>query len=209
MCFLCLLWLSSSRSPAIDRHRHHNDRPDNDLLNVVGPTDLLAAVAQERHDQRANHRPENASLTATQTPTANDYRGDDIQLRSRRDCRIALSQTRHLHHAGEPKQQTRQPIDPNLEPVSRDATRARRGFVRSERKHTSPKHRITQNDRRTNSENNCYPYARRNEQPRRFWKHYQQLIQPRARHVDRLLICQPLRNTTRYAKHSERRNERH
>jgi len=58
------------RSPAVNRHGNDDDRSDNDLLNVVWPTDLLAAVAQEGHDQCANQRAEDAAFTTT----AQNYR---------------------------------------------------------------------------------------------------------------------------------------
>jgi hypothetical protein len=38
-------------SPAINRNRNNYYSTDNDLLNVVGPTDLLATIAQKSHDQ--------------------------------------------------------------------------------------------------------------------------------------------------------------
>src|SRR6185369_7610707 len=116
-------------APAIDRHRNHDDRADDDLLDVVGPTDLLAAVTQKRHDQSADHRPRYAAFAAAQTTAADHYRRDDVQLRTRRDRRIALAQTRHLHHTRETEEQTRERVDPHFQAIGRDAARARRGFI--------------------------------------------------------------------------------
>ena len=45
-----------------------DDRPDDDLLDVVRPAHHRAAVAEERHDQDADHRPEDAALAAVPAP---------------------------------------------------------------------------------------------------------------------------------------------
>src|SRR3954468_16575452 len=101
-------------TPAIDRHRKDNQSADDDLLNVVGPTNLLTTVTQKRHDERADHRSENAAFAATQTATANNYGSDDVQFQPSGHSRIALAQARHLHHTRQAKQQTGQCVDINL-----------------------------------------------------------------------------------------------
>ena len=69
-----------ARAQLVDGDGGDDDRPDDDLLNVVRPSHLLAAVAQERHDQRADHRAEDAAFAAVQTPAADDDGGDDVEL---------------------------------------------------------------------------------------------------------------------------------
>src|SRR5215472_10078142 len=69
-----------------------NDGADDDLLNVVGPSHQLAAIAQESHDERADHRTQDAAFTACQTASADHDGGDDIELHSHRHGGIALAQ---------------------------------------------------------------------------------------------------------------------
>src|SRR6185369_15512159 len=134
--FVPFLWLRLfvAGAPTIDRNSNNDNRPDNDFLNVVGPTNLLASIPKKRHDQRADHRSENAALAAIQTPATNYHRRNDVQLRSGGNSRITLSQTGHLHHAGKSKQQARQTVDPNLQPVRGNAARTRCSFIRPKRK---------------------------------------------------------------------------
>src|SRR5687767_11964073 len=116
-------------APAIDRNSYNNDRADDDLLNVVGPTYLLASISQKRHDQSADHRSQNASLAAIQTASADHNGSDDVQLRSGSNRRIALSQTRHLHHSCETEEQSCKTIDPDLQSVGGNPARAGSSFV--------------------------------------------------------------------------------
>src|SRR3954471_59914 len=108
-------------TPAIDRHGKDDQGADNDLLNIVGPTNLLTAAAQKSHDERADHRSENAAFAATQTATANNYGSDNVQFQTSGHRRIALAQAQHLHHTRQAKQQTGQRVDVNLETISSNA----------------------------------------------------------------------------------------
>ena len=62
----------------------------------------------------ADHRAEDRAFATIQTSAADDDRRDYIELGTGRDGRITLSQTRHLHHTRQTKQQSRQTIDPDL-----------------------------------------------------------------------------------------------
>src|SRR2546430_582716 len=69
---------------------HHDAPADDDFLNVFRPSHLLAAVAQERHDEGAHARAEHTSLAAAQAAAADHHRRDHVQLRADRDRWIAL-----------------------------------------------------------------------------------------------------------------------
>src|SRR5438477_12369449 len=138
-------------APAIDGHCKHDQCVNDDFLNVVGPTHLLTAVAQEGHDERANHRTQDAALAAAQAAATTHDRRYDVEFQSHRDRWIALAQTRHLHYAGQAKQQTREAIDVNLQTIGRDTTRARRSFIGSQREDTASKNSPTKHYRRGNS----------------------------------------------------------
>src|ERR1043166_3099899 len=116
-------------TPTINRNRKNNQRADDDFLNIVGPTHLLASVAQEGHDQRANHRAEYAAFSATEAAATDPQGGDYVQLQAGGHSGTALPQTRHLHHTGQPKKQAGQSVDVNLQAISRDATGASRSFI--------------------------------------------------------------------------------
>src|SRR5437870_10422858 len=67
ICYPTPLGYRGSRtSPTIDCHRDNDKRANNDLLNIVGPTNLLATVAEKSHDQCADHRTKDAAFPATQ-----------------------------------------------------------------------------------------------------------------------------------------------
>src|SRR6266487_1529082 len=77
--------LGPSRPQPVKRDREHDDRADDDFLDVVRPPHLLAAVAQERHDQGADHRARDAPFAALQAAAADHDRRDDVELGADRD----------------------------------------------------------------------------------------------------------------------------
>src|SRR5439155_9277302 len=50
------------RSQTVEGDGEHDNGADHDLLDVIRPTHLLAAIAQKRHDQRADHRADDGPL---------------------------------------------------------------------------------------------------------------------------------------------------
>src|SRR5436309_15842534 len=64
----------------VQGHRHHDDDADEDLLHVVWPAHLLAAVAEEGHGEGPDHGAEDAALPAAQAASADDDRSDHVQL---------------------------------------------------------------------------------------------------------------------------------
>src|ERR1043165_116590 len=67
-----------------------DQRADDDLLHVIRPAHLLASVAEEGHDQRADHRAGDAPFAAIEAPAADHDRGDDVELHAHRHRRIAM-----------------------------------------------------------------------------------------------------------------------
>jgi len=65
-------------SPTINCDDHDDDSTDDNLLNAIRPTDLLAAVSQEGHDERADHRAEDTTFAARWTSAADDDHRDDV-----------------------------------------------------------------------------------------------------------------------------------
>src|SRR5258706_4814502 len=90
------LSLLSRVAKPIEGHRHHDDGADEDLLHVVGPAHLLAAVAQESHGEGPDHGPQDPALPAAQASAADHHRGDHVQLGADGHRGVALSQARHL-----------------------------------------------------------------------------------------------------------------
>src|SRR6266536_89041 len=115
---------SARTAPAVNCNGNDDDRADDDLLNIIGPPDLLAAVPQEGHNQRPNQRTKDTAFTAVQTAAANHNRGNDIELRTSGYSWVALSQARHLHYTRQAKQQSCQSVNPYFEPVRRDSAGA-------------------------------------------------------------------------------------
>ena len=126
--------------------RDHDDHADEDLLHVGRPAHLLAAVAEEGHDEGADHGPQDAALAAAQAAAADDDGGDDVELGARGHRRVALAQARHLHHARQAEEEAGHPVDRELEPVDRDAAGPGRRLARAEGEHPAAEHRPAEDE---------------------------------------------------------------
>jgi hypothetical protein len=51
-------------SPTINGDGDDDASANDNLLNAIRPTDLLAAVSQEGHDERADHRAKDTTFAA-------------------------------------------------------------------------------------------------------------------------------------------------
>src|SRR5262245_56233312 len=116
MASAATMFISSPRARliSIGRDGDDDDDADDDLLHVVRPPHLLTTVAQEGHDQRADHGAGDAPLAAVQASAADDYGGDDVELHPHRDGRITLPQPRHLGYAGQAEKEPGHAVDPDL-----------------------------------------------------------------------------------------------
>ena len=108
-------------SQAVQEHRGDDHHADDDFLKIRGPTHLLGAIAQDRHDQRTDHRAQHGADAAAQARAADDHRGNDIQLQADRHGGIALPQSRELHQARQAEKPAGDHVDQDLCPHRRNA----------------------------------------------------------------------------------------
>ncbi len=90
----------------IGENSHHDDGADSDLLPKSGNVQQVAAITQNPHDERPNHRSENGSLAAGKTGATDHTRSDDVQFIARSGGRLAGAQTRGQNDPGKATQQS-------------------------------------------------------------------------------------------------------
>src|SRR5208283_4925682 len=64
---------------AVEEDCDDDHEADDDLLEIVGPAHLLRPVAQDRHDERADHRAQDGARAAAQACAADDDCSYDVE----------------------------------------------------------------------------------------------------------------------------------
>src|SRR5581483_890958 len=186
-----------------------DDEANDDFLGEILPAHLVGTVAEDGHDQGANHRAENAAGAAVQAGAADDDGGDDVQFEADGDGRVALGEARELHESGQADKQAGKGINQSFLQRHPDAAEAGGGFIGADGEDVATKNGLAHNNRNQAGEGDGDPDSegQRKQGGGRLQRH--QMIDGRGGgNVDRLIAGQPFGRAAQDAHHAESDDER-
>ena len=76
----------------IKKNRHHNNRPDSNLLPECRYVQQIASVTHYTHNKRADESADNGSLSAGEAGATDDTGGDNIQFITGSGCGLSCAE---------------------------------------------------------------------------------------------------------------------
>src|ERR1035437_149376 len=113
----------------IDVDGDHDDRADDDVLDVGRDLNQVQPVGQHAEDENAHQRAADAADTAGDLAAADHHGGDGIQLLHLAESRLPGNDARGQHHAGDAGEQSADDVDQDLVFDNVDAGEDRRLLV--------------------------------------------------------------------------------
>ena len=77
---------------AVHADGEDDDDADEDFLDVGFPAELVGAIAEDGHDEGADHGAEDGAGAAAEAGAADDDGGDDVELKADGDGGVALGE---------------------------------------------------------------------------------------------------------------------
>ena len=129
-------------APSIDRDRGDDDHARHDFLNPVRKPHLGSARADNRHDEGADERAGDGSLSPRQASTSDDNRSNHIELEPYRNGGVPNREARELKNTREACERARQSVDSDLDPLDMNTAKSRCLLVRADREYVRAEPRV-------------------------------------------------------------------